>query len=100
MLWRLLKDLFFSGRESDSAADATERADRLIAEGHRADSRGDAREACEHYRKAADCAPRYPAAHFNLGMGLAAPGDTDRPIGPFRAAVTFHPPNAQPTYNL
>src|SRR6266581_3213505 len=67
MLWRLLKDLFFSGRESDSPADATERADRLIAEGHRADSRGDAREACEHYSKAADCAPRYPAAHFNLG---------------------------------
>ncbi len=100
MLWRLLKDLFFSGRESGPPADATERADRLIAEGHRADSRGDAREACEHYRKAADCAPRYPAAHFNLGMGLAALGDVDGAIGSFRAALAFDPANAQANYNL
>src|SRR6266704_1067478 len=100
MLWRLLKDLFFPGRESGSAADATERADRLIAEGHRADSRGDAREACEHYSKAVDCAPRYPAAHFNLGMGLAALGDIDGAIGSFRVALTFDPANAQTNYNL
>src|SRR6266702_1563047 len=100
MLWRLLKDLFFPGGGSGSPADATERADRLIAEGHRADSRGDAREACEHYSKAADCAPRYPAAHFNLGMGLAALGDIDGAIGSFRAALTFDPANAQTNYNL
>src|SRR6266702_6428143 len=100
MLWRLLKDLFFPGRGSGSPADATERADRLIAEGHRADSRGDAREACEHYSKAVDCAPRYPAAHFNLGMGLAALGDIDGAIGSFRVALTFDPANAQTNYNL
>ncbi|HEX4798880.1 MAG TPA: tetratricopeptide repeat protein [Burkholderiales bacterium] len=100
MLWRLLKDLFFSGRKSDSPADATERADGLIAEGHRADSRGDAREACEHYRKAVDCAPRYPAAHFNLGAGLAALGDIDGAIGSFRAALAFDPENALANYNL
>src|SRR6266700_4100776 len=100
MLWRLLKDLFFSGRQSDSPADAKERAEWLIAEGHRADSRGDAREACEHYSKAVDCAPRYPAAHFNLGMGLAALGDIDGAIGSFRAALTFDPANAQTNYNL
>src|SRR6266446_618281 len=100
MLWRLLKDLFFSVRESGSPADAIERADRLIAEGHRADSRGDAREACEHYRKAADCAPRYPAAHFNLGIGLAALSDIDGAIGSFRAALALDPANAQTNYNL
>jgi len=100
MLWRLLKDLLFSGREPHSPADATERADRLIAEGHRADSRGDVGEACEHYRKAVDCAPRYPAAHFNLGMGLAALGDVDGAIGSFQAALALDPANAQANYNL
>src|SRR2546422_7081458 len=98
MLWRLLKDLFFSVRESRSPADAIEGADRLMAEGHRAGSRGDALQACERYRKAVDCAPRYPAAHFNLGMGLAALSDVDGAIGSFRAALALDPANAQANY--
>lgn len=99
MLWRLFKDLF-SGRAPHSLADGTERADRLIAEGRQADSRGDARGALEHYRDAVQCAPAYATAHFRLGMGLVAVGDTEGSIRSFRAALALDPADPYANFNL
>jgi tetratricopeptide (TPR) repeat protein len=58
------------------AVDATtEAADRLIAEGNRAEDSGKLQQACELYRQAVSLAPRYPKAHINLGIALEAMGD-------------------------
>ncbi len=66
MLWRLLKDLFFPGRGSGSPADATERADLLIAEGHLA-ALGDIDGAIGSFRAALVFDPANALAHYNLG---------------------------------
>lgn len=99
MLWRLFKDLF-SGRAPRPSTDANERAERLIAEGRQAEGRGDARGALVRYRDAVDCAPAYPAAHFRLGMGLAALGDSEGAIRSFRAALALDPANPYANHNL
>src|SRR4029078_6933556 len=52
-------------------------ADRLIAEGRKAEERGDLREACGRYREAVALAPGHPATHLNLGAGLEVAGGAD-----------------------
>ncbi|MGQ0580216.1 MAG: hypothetical protein ACT4PQ_15070, partial [Betaproteobacteria bacterium] len=47
-----------------------EDAERLIAEGNRAEEAGRVEEACERYREAVRAAPGYAKAHLNLGIGL------------------------------
>ena len=53
--------------DSDSVA-----ADRLIAEGNRAESSGKLREAYALYRQAVSSAPHYAKAHLNLAIALEA----------------------------
>lgn len=104
---RLLRRLVPFGRASDaesarelSADPAKEDADRLIAAGNRSEDGGDPRTACEHYRKAVEIAPNYAKAHLNLGIGLAATGDSDGALHSYRAALAIDPGNAPANYNL
>lgn len=75
-------------------------ADRLIAEGARAEQDGKLREACEIYRRAVESAPGYAKAHLNLGAGLQAAGDSDGALEAYRAALTIDPANVYANYNL
>ena len=79
---------------------AQEAADRLIAEGNRAENQGQLMEACEQYRAAVQLAPTYAPAHLNLGIGLEAVGDTDAAINAYEAARQLAPGNAYASYNL
>jgi len=81
------------------AAD-TATADRLIAEGNRAEQQGRLREACELYRAAVGAAPGYASAHLNLGIGLEALGDADAAIRSYESALGSDPRNAYAFYNL
>ena len=77
---------------------ATDSADRLIAEGNRAEDDGQLARACELYRQALALAPRYAKAHINLGIALEATGDAlarsaatatrSLPIRPMRRRIT------------
>jgi predicted O-linked N-acetylglucosamine transferase (SPINDLY family) len=75
-------------------------ADRLIAEGNRAEQAGDLREACLKYRAAAEAAPAYARAHLNLGIGLEAIGDGDAALRSYEAALACAPEDAYALYNL
>jgi predicted O-linked N-acetylglucosamine transferase (SPINDLY family) len=77
-----------------------ETADRLIAEGRRAEDAGKLHDACERYRAAVAAAPRYPAAHLNLGVGLEAAGDADGAAAAYRSVLDLDPGNAYASYNL
>lgn len=81
-------------------ASAVETADRLIAEGARAEQDGKLREACEIYRRAVKSAPAYAKAHLNLGVGLQAAGDSDGAVKSYLAALTLDPANVYASYNL
>jgi predicted O-linked N-acetylglucosamine transferase (SPINDLY family) len=75
-------------------------ADKLIAEGNRAEDAGNLREACERYREAARIAPRYAKAHLNLGIGLEAMGDAEGAIGSHQEALACDPAEPFASYNL
>ena len=77
-----------------------EAAERLIAEGRRAESAGQLALACERYRAAVALAPRYPAAHLNLGVGLEAAGDPDGAVQSYETVVALDPGNAYANYNF
>lgn len=107
MLRKLINRMFPSGRTAAPAAPhehseafATEVADRLIAEGNRAESDGNFRGACEQYRKAVAAAPGSAKAHLNLGIGLEAAGDTPGAIRSYEAALAIDPGNPYAGYNL
>lgn len=83
-----------------SSQTATKLAERLIAEGRRAEDEGRLSEACECYRKAIGTAPEHAAAHLNLGVGLAAMGDADGAKQAYHSALALEPDNAYANYNL
>ena len=85
---------------SRSAVSARQAADRLIADGNRAEKEGRLREACELYRSAVEAAPGYGKAHLNLGIGLEAAGDADGAMRSHEAALTADPGDAYANYNL
>ena len=101
MLRKLLQRLLpsdpasVSPRKLDVAA-----ADDLIAQGRKAEEDGRLQEACDLYRAAISRAPRYPAAHLNLGVGLEAAGDADGAADSYQTALALEPDNAYAHYNL
>ena len=107
MLRKLLNRLVASGGAPTRAAPhelstacASEIADRIIAEGNRAETERNFREACEQYRKAVNAAPGYARARLNLGVALEAIGDADGAIESYEAALAIDPANAYASYNL
>ncbi len=102
---RLLNRLLGTGEapaapRSPSDAAPREAADRLIAEGNRAEDAGNVREACERYREAVRAAPDYARAHLNLGIGLEAAGAAEAAIASYRAALAIDPAEPFAAYNL
>src|SRR5258708_254956 len=95
-------DRLRGGLAQRAAAEASARqsADRMIAEGVRAESSGNAREACEQYRGAVRAAPGYAKAHLNLGIGLQAVGDAAGALESYEAALALDPEDAFANYNL
>jgi tetratricopeptide (TPR) repeat protein len=81
MLRDLLKRLLPSGRAPAAGMHPEKAADRLIAEGNRAETEGRLREARELYGKAVAAAPRYGKAHLNLGIALEALGEAEPAVG-------------------
>jgi protein O-GlcNAc transferase len=77
-----------------------EAADRLIAEGNRAEAAGKARDACERYRAAVAAAPGYAKAHLNLGIGLEAAGDPDAAVECYERALAIDRGDPYASYNL
>ena len=77
-----------------------EAADRLIAEGRSAEDARDLGQACQRYREAVALAPRYPAAHLNLGVGLEAAGDDDSALRSYETVLAIDPGNAYASFNL
>lgn len=97
---RLLPSGRAPARRGRSPASTEEAADRLIAEGNRAENDGRLREACVLYRKAVDAAPGYARAHLNLGIGLEAIGDADGAFNSYDSALACDPADAYANYNL
>ncbi|HSD99419.1 MAG TPA: tetratricopeptide repeat protein, partial [Burkholderiales bacterium] len=77
-----------------------ETADRLIAEGNRAEEAGRVEEACGRYREAVRAAPDYARAHLNLGIGLEAAGAGEAAISSYEAALAIDPADPFAAYNL
>jgi protein O-GlcNAc transferase len=75
-------------------------ADDLIAQGRRAEEAGRVEEAHERYRAAVARAPRYPAAHLNLGVGQETAGDANGAAESYRTVLALEPDNAYAHYNL
>jgi len=82
------------------AGAARQSADRMIAEGVRAESSGNPREACEQYRGAVRADPGYAKAHLNLGIGLQAIGDAEGALRSYEAALALDPEDVYANYNL
>jgi predicted O-linked N-acetylglucosamine transferase (SPINDLY family) len=78
----------------------TREADRLIAEGNRAEAEGRLAQACELYRRAIALAPRHASGHLNLGVALEALGELDAAAASQQAALDAEPSNAFAAYNL
>lgn len=104
MVRKLLNRLLSMGRapapRGPSQAPREEAADRLIAEGNRAEGAGRVQEACERYREAVQAAPGYAKAHLNLGIGLEAAGATEAAIHSYEAALAIDPADPFAAYNL
>jgi predicted O-linked N-acetylglucosamine transferase (SPINDLY family) len=75
-------------------------ADRLIAEGNRAEDGGDPAKACALYQRATELAPGYARAHINLGIGLEAIGNAAAAIAAYEQALAAEPSNPAANYNL
>src|SRR5690349_13166129 len=75
-------------------------ADRFIGEGNRAEDRGEISSACEHYRAGVQLAPRYAAAHLNLGVGLEKAGDVPAALSCYERALAIEPANPFANYNV
>jgi protein O-GlcNAc transferase len=75
-------------------------ADRLIAEGNRAEDAGKLHDACALYREALRLAPQSARAHLNLGIALQALGDERGAIARYEQALVLDPANAYAGYNF
>jgi len=75
-------------------------ADLSIAEGNRAEARGELSTACEHYRAAVQAAPQYAAAHLNLGVGLEKAGDPQGALSSYERSLALEPASPYANYNL
>jgi protein O-GlcNAc transferase len=75
-------------------------AERLIAEGNRAEDAGKLHEACALYREALRLAPQAARAHLNLGIALQALGDEGGAIACYQQALVVDPANPYAGYNL
>lgn len=96
---RLLNRLLPTGRAS-LAGSGKDAADRLIAQGNRAETAGRFQEASTLYREAAVAAPGYAKAHLNLGIGLEAAGDPDAATRAYEAALAIDPNDPYANYNF
>ena len=97
----MLRGLFRRLAGSDRGrAPELEAAERLIAEARKAEGERRLQEACVLYREAVAAAPRYAAAHLNLGVGLEAAGDADGAAESYRTVLALEPDNAYAHYNL
>ncbi|MGH8660603.1 MAG: tetratricopeptide repeat protein [Burkholderiales bacterium] len=97
--WLVQRERVLSGRPG-VAADAKEAAERLIAQGNRAETEGRVGEACELYRRAVAAAPGYGKAHLNLGIALQALGKEDAAVAAYEAALAIDATDAYANYNL
>ena len=79
---------------------ATDAAERLIAEGNRAEDAGKLEEACALYREAARLAPQSARAHLNLGIALQALGNDAGAIAGYEKALALDPANPYAPYNF
>ena len=79
---------------------ARDEADRLIAEGNRAEDNGRHAEARDIYVRAVAAAPDYARAHVNLGIALEALGDWEGAAASHRAALAVDPTDPYANYNL
>ena len=86
--------------KEEAKSAATDDADRLIAEGNRAEDDGQLSRACDLYRHALALAPGYAKAHINLGIALEAMGDGAGAIGCYEHALAGDPGNPAANYNL
>ena len=77
-----------------------EMADRLIADGNRAERAGNPHEACERYRSAVAVAPDYAKSYLNLAIGLEALGNADEAMRSYREALELEPADPYAAYNL
>lgn len=75
-------------------------ADRLIAEGNRAEDAGRLDEARRLYEEALAAAPGYARAHLNLGVALEALRDAEGARRCYESALAGDPGNAFASYNL
>ena len=78
----------------------TDAAERLIAEGNRAEDAGKLREACALYREAARLAPQSVRAYLNLGIALQALGDEAGAVAGYEKALAIDAANPYARYNL
>jgi protein O-GlcNAc transferase len=78
----------------------TDAAERLIAEGNRAEDAGKVQQACALYREAVRVAPQSAKAHLNLGIALQALGDDAGAVAAYDKALAIDPVNAYAGYNL
>jgi predicted O-linked N-acetylglucosamine transferase (SPINDLY family) len=80
--------------------DPVKEAERLIAEGNRAEDAGRLHEACELYRRAVASAPAFPKSHLNLGIALEAMGDIAGAVACHEKALELDPAEPYANYNL
>lgn len=83
-----------------SAEACKETADRLIAEGNRAEDAGRFADACARYGEAVQAAPRYAKAHLNLGIALEALGRLAEAAASYEAVLAMEPAHPYAHYNL
>jgi protein O-GlcNAc transferase len=91
---------WLSKPKEEAQLPATDSADRLVAEGNRAEDDGQLARACELYRQALALAPRYAKAHINLGIALEAMGDGAGAMRCYEQALAADPANPAANYNL
>jgi protein O-GlcNAc transferase len=91
---------WLSKKRKSANSSGNDAADRLIAEGNRAEDAGNLDEACKRYRQALAHAPRYAKAHVNLGIGLEATGDAAGAIACYEEALANDPTDPYANYNL
>jgi protein O-GlcNAc transferase len=75
-------------------------AERLIAQGNRAEDAGKLEEACALYREALRLAPQSARAHLNLGIALQALGDDGGAVARYKQALVLDPANPYAGYNF
>lgn len=87
-------------RAARAASDTQQQARQLIAQGNRLEDAGELQQACDLYRCAVQEAPTLPAAHLNLGIVLAAMGDTLGATRAYEAALALDPHHSFANYNF